>query len=193
MVGPAASAQTAGNRTVLSEPLVDHDELGSLLDLALQATAATGAALLVQTNNQLKTLHTRGVNAPSRDEMIPLEGTVAGEAWYRSRLVTGPEAPPRSKQGTLWQDDRTIELMAAPVVVQGKPVAVFVLYHRYLGHFRRTDATGLTRLASIAAGLWGGAAAAPAAEARSMLEVRASARLALLAAGRLEEGDTWIE
>lgn len=194
MVGPAATAQSAGNLTVLTEPLVaDADELGSLLDLSLQATAASGAALLVHANNQLRVLHTRGVNAPAPDEMVSLEGTVAGEAWYRTRLVTGPEAPPRGRQGALWQDDRTIDLMAAPVVVDGRPVAIFALYHRHLGHFRRGDATGLTRLASIAARLWGGAAAAPAAEARTMLEVRASARLALLAAGRLDETDTWIE
>ena len=194
MVGSPATTDPAGSLKILTESLVtDADELGCLLDLSLQATAATGAALLVPANNQLRVLQARGANAPALDEIISLEGTVAGEAWYRARLVTGPEAPPRGRQGALWQDDRTVDVMAAPVVVAGRPAAVFVLVHRHLGHFRRSDATGLTRLASIAAGLWGGAAAAPAAESRTMLEVRATAHLALLAAGRLDEAKTWNE
>lgn len=194
MAGPPAATTTADPRTVLTAPLVtDTDELGSLLDLSLSATAATGAAFLILTEDQLRVLQARGANAPALDAVVPLEGTVAGEAWYRGRLVTGPESPPRGRQTALWQDDRTVDVMAAPVVVDGRSVAVLVLYHRHLGHFRRGDAVGLTRIAGIASRLWSGASPRPAVEARTMLEVRASARLALIAAGRLEESDRWAE
>ena len=194
MAGPPAASRPAGILTVLPEPLLaDADELGALLDLALQATAATAAALLVPDGNHLRVLQTRGANAPAPEEQVSLEGTVAGEAWYRARLVTGPEPPPRGRQAALWQDERTVDVMAAPVALDGRPAAVLVLYHRHLGHFSRTDATSLNRLATVAAGLWGGPAAAPVTESRTMLEVRATARVALLAAGRLEESDTWIE
>ena len=164
---------------------VHVDGLGLLLDLALEATAATGAALLAPDGDQLRVVETRGANAPLPDETLPIEGSVAGEAWYKSRLVSGAERPPRGRQAALWQEDRTVDVMAVPVVVAGRPAAAFVLYHRHLGHFRRSDATNLSRLASIASGLWGapGSVAAPH-EARSHLEVRAASRLALVAASQ---------
>ncbi len=179
--------------TTLAPPfaLLHADGLGILLDLALEATASTGAALLVPDAEQLRVLQTRGANAPMVDERLPLEGSVSGEAWYRARLVTGAEPPPRGRQVALWQDDRTVDVMAVPVIVAGRPSAVFVLYHRHLGHFRRNDATTLTRLAALAAGLWSaGPGAAPLVESRTQLEVRAAARMALVASGRLEERDT---
>jgi PAS domain S-box-containing protein len=194
MAGSPTASPSADSRNILPASVVsDPDELGSLLDLTLHATAATGAAFLIPTENHLRVLETRGANAPALDALIPLEGTVAGEAWYRGRLITGPEAPPRGRQAALWQDDRTIDVMAAPITVDGRAVAVLVLFHRHLGHFRRGDATGLSRVAAIAARLWSGASAAPAVEARTMMEVRATARLALLAAGRLDEADRWSE
>ncbi len=194
MAGLPTAARPTDPRTVLRAPVVsDSDELGSLLDLSLLATAATGAAFLIHTEDHLRVLEARGANAPVQEARIALEGTVAGEAWYRERLVTGPEAPPRGRQTALWQDERTIDVMAAPVVVDGRPVAVLVLYHRHLGHFRRGDAAGLARIAAIAARLWSGTSPAPAVEARTMLEIRATARLALLAAGRLPEADRWAE
>ncbi len=137
------------------------DGLGVLLDLALEATAATGAALVLPEGDRLRVCSTRGANAPAAEVVIPLEDTVAGEAWYRARLVIGAEPPPRGRQAGLWQDDRTIEVMAAPVTRSGRPLAVFLLYHRHLGHFRRADATTLTRVAAVAAGLWGQAGTGP--------------------------------
>jgi len=136
--------------------------LGALLALALEATAAPGAAVVLPVGDRLRVCATRGANAPAADVAIPLEGTVAGEAWYRARLVIGAEPPPRGRQAGLWQDDRTIEVMAAPVTLAERPMAVFLLYHRHLGHFRRADATTLTRVAAVAAGLWSTADAVPA-------------------------------
>jgi two-component system NtrC family sensor kinase len=169
--------------------------LGVLLDLALEATAATGAALLVPEGEQLRVLQARGSSAPAADEPVALAGTVAGEAWYRGRLVTGAEPPPRGPQSGLWEADRTIEVLAAPIVGGERTLAVFVLYHRHHGHFRRNEATMLSRLAALAAGLWlastGGEASA--ATARARLEVAAAARMAVVASGRFEEGEAWLE
>lgn len=182
--------------TTLSFPLVpiDTEDLGVLLDLALEATAATGAAAFVASGDGLRVHATRGVNAPLADERLSLEGTVAGEAWYRGRLVMGAEPVARGRQAARWQDDRTIDVMGVPVLVEGRPVAVLVLYHRHLGHFRKSDATSLNRLAAIAAGLWRGPVTGPPqATSRADLEVRAAARMALVAAGHFEEPDAWGE
>ena len=92
------------------------------------------------------------------------------------------------RQVALWQDDRTIDVMAVPVVVADRPVAAFVLYHRHLGHFRRGDATTLSRLAVLAGGLWGGGAGLqPVADGRARQEIRAAARAALIGSARLSE------
>jgi PAS domain S-box-containing protein len=170
------------------------DALGVLLELALEATAATGAALLAPDGEELRVLQTRGANAPGAAERLKLEGTVAGEAFYRGRLVTGAEAPPRGRQGGLRQDDRTVDVMAVPIMIAGQSASTLVLYHRHLGHFRRNDATTLTRLAAVAARLWvpgSGLAAAP--PPRAGLEVRAAARMALVAAGQFQESEAWDE
>ncbi len=170
------------------------DGLGVLLDLALEATAATGAALLTSDGEQLRVLQSRGPNAPPAGEHIPLAGSVAGEAWYRGRLVIGAEPPPRGRQVALWQDDRTVDVLAVPVLAAGRPVAVFILYHRHLGHFRRNDANTLARLAALAAGLWAsGDESAPGQVSRAQLEIRAAARMALVASGHFEEEDAWVE
>src|SRR5262245_40878292 len=130
MAGPQAAAQPLSAITIVPEPApAELDELGSLLDLALQATAANAVALLLPDNGQLRVLQSRGANAPAPDETVALEGTVSGEAWYRARLVTGPEPPPKGRQGALWQDDRTIDVMAAPVLSGGRAIAGLVLYH----------------------------------------------------------------
>lgn len=150
----AVSPGTSAPLRLLPDTPIPPDGLGVLLDLALEATAATGAALVLPVGDRLRVCATRGANAPAADAAMPLEGTVAGEAWYRARLVIGAEPPPRGRQGGLWQDDRTIEVMAAPVTLAERPMAVFLLYHRHLGHFRRADATTLTRVAAVAAGLW---------------------------------------
>jgi len=190
-LSPARPSPTLAPSTGPTQP--ESSALDALLDLALNATAATGAALLLPDTDHLSVLRTRGANAPAADEAVPLDGTVAGEAWYRGRLVTGPEPPPRGRQGALWQDERTIDVMAAPVPVGDGAAAVFVLYHRHLGHFRRTDGTTLTRLATLAAGLWRTPGGAPVPESRTLLEVRAAARLAQLPAERLEEAEIWNE
>lgn len=188
------SAEQPGTALAPPFPQSHADGLGTFLDLALEATASTGAALLVPDGEQLRVLQSRGANAPMVDERLPLEGSVAGEAWYRARLVTGAEPPPRGRQAALWQDDRTVDVMAVPVIVAGRPAAVCILYHRHLGHFRRNEATTLTRLAALAAGLWNaGPGAAPLVESRTQLEVRAAARMALVAAGRLEEPEALAE
>jgi len=175
-------------------PPARADGLGVLLDLALEATAATGAALLSADGEQLRVLQARGPNAPPPNESIPLAGSVAGEAWYRGRLVIGAEAPPRGRQAALWRDERTVDVMAVPVLVADRPVAVFILYHRHLGHFRRNDATTLSRLASLAAGLWApGDGASPGQLSRAQLEIRAAARMALVASGHFEEAEAWVE
>jgi two-component system NtrC family sensor kinase len=150
-----ATAET-GSRSSLAvpPPAARADALGILLDLALEATAATGVALLVPDRGGLRVRSARGPNAPARDATVALEGTVAGEAWYRSKLVSGAEPPPPGRQGALWADDRTVDVMAAPVLVAEQPAAVVVLYHRHLGHFRRNDAEILIRLTTVAAGLW---------------------------------------
>jgi len=174
MAGTPAPARPAAIHTVPPDaPPADADELIALLDLALHATAATVVALLVPDGSQLRVLQARGADAPAPQERISLEGTVAGEAWYRARLVIGPEAPPRGRQAALWQDERTVDVMAMPVTLGGRPAGVMVLYHGHLGHFRRTDATCLGRLATIAAGLWGAPAVGPRAEPRSVREVGA--------------------
>jgi two-component system NtrC family sensor kinase len=184
------SSGTSAPLRLLSEAPIPPDGLGVLLDLALEATAATGAALFLPEGEQLRSCATRGANAPAADVALPLEGTIAGEAWYRARLVIGAEPPPRGRQTGLWQDDRTIDVMAAPVIVAERPAAVFVLYHRHLGHFRRADATTLTRLAAVAAGLWGNAGAAPRMpDSRTRQESRAAARATLIAAARLTEAE----
>ena len=191
-----AAVSTDHSNLSLSLPLIPShaDGIGVLLDLALEATAATGAALLTPDADQLRVFQTRGSNAPSVDDRVPLDGSVAGEAWYRARLVTGAEQPPRGRQPALWQDDRTIDVMAVPVIVAGQRVAAFVLYHRHLGHFRRGDATSLTRLAAVAAGLWSPSVApAPEPDSRSQLEIRAASRMALVAGGRFHEADAWAE
>lgn len=156
------SPRTSAPLRLLPDTPIPPNGLGVLLDLALEATAATGAALVVPEGDRLRVCATRGANAPAADVMISLEGTVAGEAWYRARLVIGAEPPPRGRQAGLWQDERTIEVMAAPVTLAERPMAVLLLYHRHLGHFRRADATTLTRVAAVAAGLWNSAGAAPA-------------------------------
>jgi two-component system NtrC family sensor kinase len=177
----------------LASPSAPTDSCGILLDLALEATAATGAAFLVPADDTLRVLITRGTNAPALEELINLDGTVAGEAWYRGRLVIGPEAPPRGRQAALWQEDRTIDVMAVPITVEGRSVAVCILYHRHLGHFRRGDATTLTRLASLAAELWGGTRPASVLDGAAVLELRAAGRVALLGANQLDMVDTTLE
>ncbi len=170
------------------------DGLGLLLDLALEATAATAAALFVPDGDRLRVLHARGANCPGPDDRLALDGTVAGEAWYRSRLVIGAESPPVGRTGGLWLDERTIDVMAVPVALDGRPVAAIVLYHRHLGHFRRSDANTLTRLAAIAAGLWGTSPASAAApDPHSHLELRAAMRMAMVAGGKVREGEAWVE
>ena len=182
------SSTPSASSLFVALPAAQSDGPGILLDLALEASAATGAALLVPDGDQLVVLQSRGANAPAIGELHALEGTVAGEAWYRGRLVSGAEAPPRARQAALWQDDRTIDVMAVPVTAAGRSVAVFVLYHRHLGHFRRSDATTLSRLASLASNLWSGSPGVPTlSPPRTALEVRAAARMALLAAGGLDE------
>ncbi len=178
-----------------SGPAPAHAEsFGVLLDLALEATAATGAALLVPASGALRILQSRGVNAPAADERVTLDGTVAGEAWYRGRLVIGAEAPPRGRQAALWQEERTIDVMAMPITVEQRTVAVFILYHRHLGHFRRADATTLTRLASLASDLWSGpASVVPAIDGLPLLEIRAAERIALVGASQLASIDLWRE
>jgi PAS domain S-box-containing protein len=188
------SAASAGATLVSPPAPVTADSLGVLLDLALEATAATGAALVVPEGDRLRVQEARGANSPGPEEQLNLDGTVAGEAWYRARLVVGAEAPPRGRQAGLWQEDRTIDVMAVPVLLAGQPVAVLVLYHRHLGHFGRGDATTLTRLAAVAAGLWASPVAPePPPLSRTSLEVYAAARMALVAAGRLEENEAWNE
>ncbi|MEO8635276.1 MAG: GAF domain-containing protein [Gemmatimonadales bacterium] len=185
---PRASSLSLG--LLPSQP----DAPGILLDLAFEASAATGAALLVPEGGQLAVLQSRGVNAPLVGERLALEGTLAGEAWYRGRLVTGPEPPPRTCQAALWPPDRTIDILAVPVMSGGRPVAVFVLYHRHLGHFRRSDATALSRLASLASSLWSPTPGSPSlTHPGHLLEVRAAARMALLAAGRFPAAEAWAE
>jgi len=170
------------------------DGLGVLLDLALEATAATGAALLSSDGEQLRVLQSRGPNAPPLNETVSLAGSVAGEAWYRGRLVIGAEPPPRGRQAVLWQDERTVDVMAVPVLAADRPVAVFILYHRHLGHFRRNDASTLSRLAALAAGLWAsGDEGTPGQVSRAQLEIRAAARMALVASGHFEEEEAWVE
>jgi PAS domain S-box-containing protein len=169
------------------------DSCGVLLDLALEATAASGAAFLVPSEEALRVLHVRGTNAPLVGDLISLDGTVAGEAWYRGRLVISAEPQPRGRQGALWQEDRSIDVMAVPVTVQGRAVAVCILYHRHLGHFRRGDATTLSRLASLASELWGGAAAAPVLEGSPVMELRAASRVALLGGSHLDPAEAWRE
>lgn len=193
MAGPEVARTDAPINGDPLQGVAAPDEPGSLLDLALAATSATGAAFLIHTDNQLRVLEARGANAPSPNSVIPLEETVAGEAYYRGRLVTGPELQPRGRQTALWQDERTIDVMAAPVMADGRAVAVLVLYHRHLGHFRRTDAAGLVRIAGLAGRLWGGGSAPQATESRTQLELRATERVALLAAGHLPEADRWSE
>ncbi len=190
----AVSIAPAGPTRSVPVPPLSSDGLGVLLDLALEATAATGAALLVADGERLRVSHSRGANAPLEGEHLPLEGSVGGEAWYRARLVTGAEPPPRGRQAVLWQDDRTIDVMAVPVLREDHPVAVCILYHRHLGHFRRNDATTLTRLAELAAGLWAGpSGAASADEPRLLLELRAAGRMAVLGAGPPALGQAWAE
>ncbi|MDZ4861946.1 MAG: GAF domain-containing protein [Gemmatimonadota bacterium] len=175
-------------------PPAQSDGPGILLDLALEASAATGAALLVPEGAMLAVLQSRGANAPAVGELLVLEGSVAGEAWYRGRMVSGAEPPPRARQAALWQDERTIDVMAVPVMTAGRPVAVFMLYHRHLGHFRRSDATTLSRLASLASSLWSTSPGAPGlSHPRNAHEARAAARMALLAAGSLDEAGAWAE
>jgi PAS domain S-box-containing protein len=186
--------QTGQSRSLsLAAPAAPADSCGILLDLALEATAASGAAFLVPAEESLRVLHTRGTNAPVAGELISLDGTVAGEAWYRGRLVISAEAPPRGRQGALWQEDRTVDVMAVPVTVESRTVAVCILYHRHLGHFRRGDANTLSRLAALAGELWGGARAAPVHDGSAVVELRAAHRLALLGAGQLDAVDTWRE
>lgn len=185
---PTASADISSPSPLLPSVPASHDGLGVLLDLALEATAATGVALFLPEGDELRVMAARGANAPAPDLVLPLEGSVAGEAWYRGRLVIGAEPPPRGRQVALWQDDRTIDVMAAPVVVQDRPVAAFVLYHRHLGHFRRGDATTLSRLATLAGGLWDrGAGRQPVADGRARQEIRAAARAALIGSARFTE------
>jgi PAS domain S-box-containing protein len=183
--------------TVASLPVLlaaRADGLGVLLDLALEATAATGAALFTSDGEHLRVLQARGPNAPPVGDPVPLAGTVAGEAWYRSRLVIGAEPPPRGRQAALWQEERTVDVMAVPVLAAERPVAVFMLYHRHLGHFRRSDASTLSRLATLAAGLWAsGEEGSPGQVSRAQLEVRAAARMALVASGHFEEEEAWVE
>ncbi len=189
-----ASAGPTVARPILPDTPLPHDALGTLLDLALEATAATGAALAAPAGDALCVLAARGVNAPARDEAISLEGSTAGEAWYRGRLVIGAEPSPRGRQGALWQDDRSIDVMAVPVVAGERPVAVFVLYHRHLGHFRRGDATTLSRLADLAGSVWEGeSAAAPVGDSRARQEARAAERVALIAASRMAAGEAQEE
>ncbi len=191
---PTLSADQQNSSLSLPLAPLHADGLGTLLDLALEATASTGAALLVPEADTLRVLQTRGANAPMVDDRLSMEESVASEAWYRSRLVTGAEPPPRGRQSALWQDDRTIDVMAVPVIVAGHPAAVFVLYHRHLGHFRRNDATTLNRLAALAAGLWSsGSGAQLPVDARTVLEVRAAARVALVASGGLGTIDALAE
>ncbi|MBK7923593.1 MAG: GAF domain-containing protein [Gemmatimonadetes bacterium] len=183
-----ASADISTASPLLPSVPSPSDGLGVLLDLALEATAATGAALFLPEGDELRVMTARGANAPAPDLVLPLEGSVAGEAWYRGRLVIGAEPPPRGRQVALWQDDRTIDVMAVPVLVADRPVAAFVLYHRHLGHFRRGDATTLSRLAVLAGGLWGGGAGLqPVADGRARQEIRAAARAALIGSARLSE------
>ncbi len=178
----------------LPQPAPRADGLGVLLELSLEATAATGAAILALEGEQLRVLQARGPNAPAPDDQVPLAGSVAGEAWYRARLVIGAEPPPRGRQGALWQDDRTIDVMAVPILAAERPVAVFILYHRHLGHFRRSDAATLGRLASLAAGFWSvGGLGLGVGATRAQLEIRAAARMALVASGHFEEGEAWVE
>jgi two-component system NtrC family sensor kinase len=160
-----AAAETGSlSSLAVPPPATCGDALVILLDLALEATAATGVALLVPEGGGLRVRYARGPAAPARDASVALEGTVAGEAWYRAKLVSGAERPPPGRQAALWADDRTVDVMAAPVLVADQPAAVIVLYHRHLGHFRRNDAEILLRLTTVAAGLWGGAAAPAAPE-----------------------------
>jgi PAS domain S-box-containing protein len=188
------SADQSGTTLSFPSSPVHAEGLGAVLELALEATAATGVALLVPDGAELRVREVRGANAPNVDDRVSLEDTVAGEAWYRARLVIGAEPPPRGRQVTLWQEDRTVDVMAAPVTVDGRPVAVILLYHRHLGHFRKNDATTLTRLAAIAAGLWNPPATGPvSATSRAELEVRAAARMALVAAGHFRESEAWGE
>lgn len=177
----------------LTSPSAPTDSCGILLDLALEATAATGAAFLVPSDDALRVFLTRGTNAPAPDEVIALDGTVAGEAWYRGRLVISAEPPPRGRQAALWQEDRTIDVMAVPVTVNGRSVAVCILYHRHLGHFRRGDATTLSRLAALAAELWGGNRPSGVLDGSAVVELRAAGRVALLGAGGLDGVDTMRE
>lgn len=183
-----APADISSPSPLLPSVPASPDDLGVLLDLALEATAATGAALFLPEGDELRVMAARGANAPAPDLVLPLEGSVAGEACYRGRLVIGAEPAPRGRQVALWQDDRTIDVMAVPVVVADRPVAAFVLYHRHLGHFRRGDANTLTRLAALAGGLWDrGAGLQPVADGRARQELRAAARAALIGSARLTE------
>ncbi|HWA15011.1 MAG TPA: GAF domain-containing protein, partial [Gemmatimonadales bacterium] len=187
--------QTGQTRSLsLAASAAPADSCGILLDLALEATAATGAAFLVPADETLRVLHARGTNTPGVGEVVSLDGTVAGEAWYRSRLVISTEQPPRGRQAALWQEERTIDVMAVPVTVESRSVAILILYHRHLGHFRRGDANTITRLAALAGELWGGPrSAAPVLDGTAVIELRAAHRVALLGAGQLDAVDTWRE
>ncbi|HTS86940.1 MAG TPA: GAF domain-containing protein [Gemmatimonadales bacterium] len=169
------------------------DRLELLLELALGATAATGAALLAPEGDFLHVFASRGANAPAATDRPSLLGSVAGEAWYRARLVTGSEVLP-GRPGMHRAEGQTVEVMAAPVMVGEQPVASFVLYHRHLGHFRRNEANLLNRLAAVAADLWSAAStAARPVLGRPELEIRATARMVLLAAARQGEAEAWAE
>ncbi|HEY7681152.1 MAG TPA: GAF domain-containing protein [Gemmatimonadales bacterium] len=187
----ALAAQLSGRSLSLPLPPAHADALAALLDLALQATAATGVALLLPDGSQLRTVLTRGANAPALGERIGLEGSVAGEAWYRGRLVNGTEPAPSGRQDPLRRHDRTVDVLAMPVLTAERPVAVLVLYHPHPGHFRPGDATTLTRMATIVAGLWNRPQRNPPAGPRGELEAHAAARMALLAAGASGEREAW--
>ena len=194
MTGPSALEQSEA--TASGSAPASADRLGLLLDLALEASTATGAALLVPDGESFSVLVTRGANAPAGDARLPLNGSLAGEAWYRARLMTGPELSPRGRQGSLWSEERLVDVMAAPVLVESRPVAVFVLYHGQPGHFRRSDATTLGRLAEVVAGLWSVAsvpATKQAEDPRSMLELRVAAQLVAGAAIVGKDDGVWQE
>ncbi len=187
---------TAAQPSVLNStppPTRQQDELlGFLLDFVIEATAAGCASFQIPDGEFLRVALSRGPNAPAAGVLTPMAGSVAGECWYRGKLVNGQEAPHGDPQSTLWTEEQRVEVMAVPVLRSGQLFGVLVLHHRHPGHFRRKDCATLNRLADLVAGLWS-ALSGPDSERRARLEVQAAARLALIATSGMDEVEVWEE